>query len=132
MSLISSKVIGSKMTKQGTVRIIMCRINGLFSTEQNAYNLHTHTQIHAHTLTAQLESASIQVYWNSGETSDTAKLAGKVLVDAKVLNWASILVSIDSMYSLISIHCVSWWVASFNNKGMQLSPSKYLAILSAH
>jgi len=34
---------------------------------------------------AQLESASIQVYWNSGETEDAAKLVGKVLVDAKLL-----------------------------------------------
>ena len=47
---------------------------------------HTHTYIHAHTLTAQLESASMQVYWNSGETSDSTKLNAKVLVDAKVLN----------------------------------------------
>ena len=50
---------------------------------------HTHTHTHTpptHMCTAQLESASIQVYWNSGETEDAAKLVGKVLVDAKVLN----------------------------------------------
>ena len=86
MSLIYSKIIGTNNNDKTGERTHMCRINGLFSAEQNALNLHTLTQIHAHTFTAQLESASIQVYWNSGETSDTAKLAGKVLVDAKVLN----------------------------------------------
>ncbi len=39
---------------------------------------------HAHTHTAQLDSASIPAYCNSDQSVDAAKFVGKVLVDAKV------------------------------------------------